>query len=432
MHSQSPQRPRSKLIKLPGGGERFFTICVLLLASGAFTSLMGGDDSAPGKGVLSIVMQAVWSLIYLVTLILLRRGCKGLLDVVRKDKLLFLLVTLAMVSLFWSDDPVLTFRRSLALIGTTLFGVYFGLRFTLADQLKLLSQVFAVSAILSVIMVAILPQYGLASPEFGYAWQGIYGHKNVLGGAMALSVIVFTLRAISDKKSSLRWWVAAGLAVPILVMAHSSTGLVACAVAVATLVLAPALRWSRRRAVIFFLGVGALVVGAAVWAVNNLPYVLSLVSRDPSFTGRTTIWIVSITMITRHPWIGYGYSEFWPGYGSDMVSHLTGLAQMSHAHSAILNLWLDVGLLGVMIFILQYFKSMWCAGSAVRHTRSAEWLWPLVYLVFLAAYGVVESVILQRNGLHWILFTGVVIQVSLPRNARLSAVPISTRNQAVA
>jgi exopolysaccharide production protein ExoQ len=424
--------PRSKLIKAPGGGERFFTIFVFLLASGAFTNLMGGEEGAAASGFVSIIMQTIWSVIYLVTLVLLRRGCKGFLGVVRRDKLLFLLVALTMVSVFWSDDPALTFRRSVALIGTTLFGVYFARRFSLSDQLRLLSRVFVVAAVLSLVFVAILPQYGLADPAFGYAWQGIYGHKNNLGAAMALGVVVFVFRAVSDRRRSLRWWAAVGLALLLLLMARSSTGLVACLFTLSVFILSPALRWTLKRAILFFLGVGTLAVGAGLWAISHIALVLSMISRDPSFTGRTTIWIISIAMITRHPWIGYGYSEAWPGYGSDIVARLTSLPGMSHAHNAILNLWLDLGLLGVVIFILQYLKSLWRAVVVIRHTRTVEWMWPLVFLLFLAAYGLVESVVLQKNGLSWILFTAVVIQVSCRAGARLSMVPLSTGNRVAA
>jgi O-antigen ligase len=216
-------------------------------------------------------------------------------------------------------------------------------------------------------------------------------------------------------------------------MAHSSTGLAACLFTLLVFTLSPALRWTLRRAIPFFVGVAVVAAGAGLWAINHLAFVLSFVSRDPSFTGRTTVWIVSIAMIARHPWLGYGYSEFWPGYGSDIVSRLTGVAEMSHAHNAILNLWLDVGLVGVVIFILQYFKSLWRALVAVRNTRTIEWLWPLVFLLFLAAYGLVESVILQKNGMSWILFTAAVIQVSSRMRApRLSSVPLSAGNRAAA
>jgi exopolysaccharide production protein ExoQ len=433
MHAPNPTRSRNNLVRAPGEGERFFTIFVLLLSSTAFTNLMGGEEVAPSAGALAIVMQSIWSAIYLVALVLMQQGCpRGFLDVVRRDKGLFVLVALTLISVSWSDDPAFTFRRSVALMGTTLFGVYFARRFSLTDQLRLLSRVFLTAAILSLVFVAILPHYGLADPAFGYAWQGIYGHKNGLGTAMALGVIVFVFRAVSDRKKSLKWWAAVGLALLLLAMSHSSTALVACLFTVSVLILSPALRWTLRKSIYFFLGVGAVVVGVGLWAINHMALVLSMISRDQSFTGRTTVWIVSIAMIARHPWIGYGYNEAWPGYGSDVVARLTHLPGMSHAHNAILNLWLDLGLMGVVIFILQYLKSLWRAVVIVRHTRTVEWLWPLVFLLFLAAYGLVESVVLQRNGLSWILFTAVVVQVSSRVDARLSAVPLSTGHRAAA
>jgi exopolysaccharide production protein ExoQ len=423
--------PRA-VIRAPGAPERLFTVFVLLLATGAFLNLLGGEESAAGKGALGIILQTVWSLIYGTTLVLFLRNCKGLFKIIRRDLFLFALVGLAMISVFWSEDPSLTFRRSIALIGTTLFGIYFGRRFSLKDQIRLLSHVFLIGAMLSPIVVAILPRYGLADPEFGYAWQGIYGHKNNLGSAMALGIVVFIFRFILDRPASLRWLAAVTLAIGLLYLSHSSTGLVVCVVALSVFAVAPALRWPPKKMTLFFLAIGAALVGAAFWALNNLTYVLSWVSRDQSFTGRTTIWMVSIVMITRHPWFGYGYSEFWPAYGSDMVARLTGLSEMSHAHNAILNLWLDVGLVGVLIFAVQYCKSLWRSLLAVRYTKAVEWMWPLVFLVFLAAYGLVESVILQKNGLSWILFTAAAVQVSAFKAYRQSVAPITVAKRAAA
>jgi len=408
------------LNRAPGRGERFFTIFVFLLSSASFASFMGGEET--GKGALAIVMPALWSLIYLVAVILFRKHCGGFLDRLRRDKLLVFLVALAMISAFWSEEPGHTLQRSVALFGTTFFGVYFASRFSLVDQLRILSRVFLIGAVLSPIVVAVLPQYGIAGPEFGHAWQGIYGHKNGLGSAMALGTIAFTFRAVMDRKGSLRWWAAAGLSVGLLLLSHAATSLLACAVSLMTFTLAPILRRPLRRIIWAVVGMGALAVGAGLWALNNLQFVMSLLGRDQSFTGRTTVWMVSIAMITRRPWLGYGYNEFWPAYGSDMVAHLTGLAEMSHA---ILNLWLDLGLLGVLIFILQYSKSLWCAVVAVRNTKSVEWFWPLVFLVYLATVGLVESIVLQRNGLSWIVFTSVAIQVSFRAQRKVSTVASS-------
>lgn len=429
MHAQSIARSRNEVVRAAGWGERLFTLLVLLLANGAFMSLLGSEEAA-GKGALAIVLQVLWSLIYLVTVVLYWRSCTGLLSVVRKNKFLFLLVGLAVLSTCWSEDPAFTFRRSVALIGTTLFGVYFASRFSLIDQIKFLSRVFLVGAIASPVVALVLPHYGLADPTFGYAWQGIYTHKNVLGVSMALGVILFVFRAILARPRGLRWWAAVGLALGVLLMAHSSTGSVALAVTLLVFVLSPGLRWPPKKLMILCSLVALMTLGAMWWATTHLTTVLSWVSRDSSFTGRTTIWMVSIAMIPRHLWLGYGYNEFWPAYGSDMVARLTHLSEMSHAHNAILNVWLDVGLVGVVLFAIQYFKSLWGAIKAVRHSNTIEWFWPLIFLFFLGVYGLVESVVLQRNGLSWMVFTAVVVQVSFHSKTRLSPVLLSKRQAA--
>src|SRR5271165_6446773 len=56
MDAPSTIRPPAKLIRAPRGGERFFTVFVFLLASGGFTSLLGGEE-APDKGIVALLMQ---------------------------------------------------------------------------------------------------------------------------------------------------------------------------------------------------------------------------------------------------------------------------------------------------------------------------------------------------------------------------------------
>jgi exopolysaccharide production protein ExoQ len=416
----SPVRRIGEPIYLPTKGEEFFTFFVLLLSTGAFMNLLAGEGSNAQAGSESLFMQAVWSAIYLSTFLLLLRRCKGFISTLVRERLLLLLVALAVLSVFWSDDPALTFRRSVALIGATMFGVYLAWRFSLADQLKLLSRALVVAAILSLVFVVVLPPYGIAGEDFDHAWQGIYGHKNVLGTSMALGLVVFAFRATSARRESLRWWAAGGLALLLLLNSRSTTGVLACLFTVSAFVLSHSLRWKSRRVGPFFLALGVILLGAGIWAVDHAAYVFSLLGRSESLTGRTTIWLLSMVMITRRPWLGYGYSEFWSGFGSNLVSRMTGGFETSHAHNAILNLWLDIGLLGVVIFVLQYLRSVRWAIREVRFTKSVERLWPLVFLVFLGIYGLDESVILQRNSLSWMLYTAIVLHVSSRSITQLS------------
>src|SRR5438128_2672050 len=142
----SPAKQDTWSARLPGRGEKLFTVFVLLLSTGAFMNLFGNDEPNLSIGAGSLFMQAIWSLIYLITFILLLRNCQGFVALVVRERLLIFLLTLAAVSVVWSDAPWITFRRSVALMGTTLFGVYFTFRFTLADQLKLLSHMLVCAA----------------------------------------------------------------------------------------------------------------------------------------------------------------------------------------------------------------------------------------------------------------------------------------------
>lgn len=428
-----PTRKRVTRASLPAGAEWFFTGVVLLLSTNAFLHLLSTNDQ-PGlvMGAGAIFTQVIWSAVYLATGILLLRKSQGLAGIIFRDRLLVALVTMALVSVLWSDERLLTLRRSVALIGTTMFGAYFSSRFGLVDQLKILSRALAFAAIMSLLFVLVLPPVGIASGDFKGAWLGIYGHKNVLGSTMALGIIVFILRAISERRAVLRWWAVTGLALILLLGAQSVTGLLACLFTVAALVVSFAFRWRLRNAVAFFLGLAALAVSGGIYFISHAEKMLLSLGRSESLSGRSTIWLICLLRIKQRPWLGYGYDAFWRGAGSpaEAIWRLTGYP-VSHAHNSVLNVWVDIGLIGVLVFLLQYFRSLWRAITLVRRTTTPEYLWPFVYLFFTGVYGLVESVILRQNDLTWILYTSVALVIPAMTAARAPQPPSAAAKRVV-
>ncbi len=89
-----------------------------------------------------------------------------------------MLVSFSLLILFsplWSVDFSTSFRRSVALLLTTLLGIYFVARYSLEQLLNRLSIVFFVAMIINLVWVFALPQYGVAS---GGAWTGITTNRN--------------------------------------------------------------------------------------------------------------------------------------------------------------------------------------------------------------------------------------------------------------
>ena len=99
-----------------------------------------------------------------------------------------------------------TLRRSLVLLATTVYGIYFGGRFTIPEQLRLLSWTFALVVFSSLFMVILLPQYGVDHGVFFGAWQGAFPQKNMLARAMVLAALVFYfVRPSARQLDSLDW-----------------------------------------------------------------------------------------------------------------------------------------------------------------------------------------------------------------------------------
>jgi exopolysaccharide production protein ExoQ len=87
--------------------------------------------------------------------------------------LLFALLLLACLSSLWAEMPGLVLRRSIALVGTSMFGVVLGTRLDFSGQLKLLRGIFRLIAALSLICIVFLPKYGIAIGAHEGAWQRI-------------------------------------------------------------------------------------------------------------------------------------------------------------------------------------------------------------------------------------------------------------------
>jgi exopolysaccharide production protein ExoQ len=84
------------------------------------------------------MMQVMWILVYALSLLLLVHS-KKFLHIATRDKLLPLLVGIAVVSVLWSAAPEATLPRSVAIVGTTLFGIYLATRYDLGELLRLLA-----------------------------------------------------------------------------------------------------------------------------------------------------------------------------------------------------------------------------------------------------------------------------------------------------
>ena len=417
-----PMKPHS--VKLQRLAEKVFIVSSLLFYSGALTTHLPYENPiAPIIPFLPFVISAV-------SILLMIARWKIVVPIIIREKLLWVLMSIALASVFYSDVPMLTLYRfeddfSISAMGVvpllqvTVFGVYFGTRYSLNKQFQLVVFLFGIEALLSLVLGLALPKYGVMGAGSALslqdrahvgAWQGVYGDKNTLGIIMSLSALVFFLFTTISQKY--RWvrWAGFSVSVGLILLSTSKTALVMLLTMLALLPLYRALRWNYTLAVPFFITVLSVGGGVVILFISNAEIFLAALGRDITFSGRTAIWDAVLDKIWERPWLGYGYHVFWRGWEGESADVWRATIHIGHAHNGFLDLGIDIGLLGLGVFALSFITGCLRAVAWIRLTKNAEALWPLEYLTFMILANITESS-LMREDLLWLLYVAVTLSL---------------------
>ena len=158
--------------------EAFTVVSLLLYSGGPLTVILSnganeGDDSGETNTSLILVL---FFFNYLITFFLLILRWIKVIRVMKKEKIILLLVGIAVFSFVWSYLPKKTLTRGIAIIGTTLFGIYLASRYTIKQQLQLLGWMYGIAVIFSFLFIAAIPHWGIMGGILEGRWRGIYIH----------------------------------------------------------------------------------------------------------------------------------------------------------------------------------------------------------------------------------------------------------------
>jgi O-antigen ligase len=316
------------------------------------------------------------------------------------------------VSSVWSLDPSITARRSLAVVMTSVFGLWLAARFSWRDLIRLTACMFAVLALGSFIAGAVFPGFGVMHEIHPGAWKGLWWEKNTLGAMMAWGSLSFCAAAAAAPNAAERraWILFLGLAFLLVLLSTSKTALLASLICIGGPVgIALARRgfgFAASAIFILLLGVAALIgvllVGPGV--------ILEALGRDATLTGRTEIWAVLTGQIADRPLTGYGYGAFWEVKdGPAFWVRQETAWPVPTAHNAWLETALAIGVPGAAFAFVLVLWGLAIAARRLFTGFSAYWALP-----FLASWLVVsfsESNLLEQNGLIWLLLSATLAKL---------------------
>lgn len=413
--------------KLLINAEQVFTVIALLVYSGAILTLVQSGGAGQDELVEydSSLNRIIFFLIYAITLSLLVLRWKKALYVLvlSKDIFLYSLLMLAVVSIFWSFEPSTTLKNTVTLIGSSLFGLYFVSRYSLKQQFYLLAWTLGIVIVLSFIFALALPKYGIQSDLGGRPlWRGVFTHKNGLGGRMVTSSIVFFLLGYQSQRRSWLFWGGFSLSILLLLLAGSISSLFNLLIIILGFFAFQIWRWPYPVMVPTLIMMATISQSLYLWLSNNASVVFSSIGKDATLTGRTDLWPLVIDMIWKHPWVGYGYGGFWQGWdGESAYIWLNAGWTPNHPHSGYLALCLDLGLLGLGLFFLGFWRSYLQGFIFMRSSNSALDIWPLMHMTYIFLASLTESNLLESNSFVWILYVAACFSVRMRHEIKIKS-----------
>ena len=316
----------------------------------------------------------------------------------------------AVASTLWSQAPMLTARRALAFALATGFAMVLALRVEKPRLLLLLQAAFAILACGSAVLALGFPTLGLdASTGHGGDWQGVFTQKNACGRAM-----VFALATVfaSGRFSTARVALAFIFTAELILSGSRGAWLLGAVLVVGMLLFRFACMLDRASRSALLAATAVLALGAASIAATQFADLALLLGRDPTLTGRTAIWQQVWLAILHAPVLGYGFSAFWRGAQGVSWQVVVALKfVLFHAHNGFLEIWLELGGAGLLLFVLGYGRAVILLLPEVLAGRYRDAAWPGSMLMLIALYDGDENTLLSFNGLFWVLYACALVQV---------------------
>ena len=352
--------------------------------------------------------------IFLVTVGLLVLRWRRTLQVSAKSICFWGLMLLILSSSLWSDTPTTTLRSSISLLETTLFGLYFAARFSMQEQLKLLTICGSIFAIVGLLFSLAFPSVAIEAGIHAGAWRGPLIQKNLFARALVLFATAAYINPSSRFIGKAIRAITLLLCILLIVLSASKTAIVILILMIGLIELQRFLyRLVAHLPMLVIPAICAVLLSgmtAIVLAVSQAQAIVDLTGRDLTLSGRTEIWSALVTKIGERPLLGYGYQGFWRGiYGeSAYIGKVFGNAYLPpHSHNGFFELTLAFGLFGLGLFALTFLLNARFALLLPVVMPPPVSLWPLAYLTFIVLYNQTESTLVAHNSIFWALYVAL-------------------------
>ena len=325
---------------------------------------------------------------------------------------------LLLLSALWSIDPQTTMRRGVLYLFVVVGAIGVSSNMDGDEFIGVLGLACGISAVASILLPAISSGDALMGDS---DFRGIFSHKNVLGQVMAVGALASLHGIRVGGRKRLRNVVMLALFTIVALAAQSATSFMTIFAFCGAEVIITLFR-KGAAARVMAIGAVALMVPVVVVATAFPDSLLELIGRDPTLTGRTDLWAYVLTDIAQKPLLGWGYAAFWSPNDPAALEISNVLKwYVPQAHNGVLEMLLNIGLVGTAFFIFLWARNVWLALRCLRTPQKGLAISSLLSFGGILLVGISETVLTNPLQVFTPLFfiTGLMceraVQAARPR-----------------
>lgn len=383
------------------------------------TTSIYGVFLGTGSGTGPLVLLTLLPLLIFVTL-----NWRSLLIAVNANREIALLILLAPFSMLWSLYPGTTIERSIPLLITSATALTVGAMLSRPRLIVFFTAVMTLTILASFFAIVLKPSsQGIGSwPD---AWNGVHNHKNGLGAATMITVMLGAATAAITKGR------VRGLAIAVLLLAlflqvgsKSRTSQLMTMIALGGILTGVlwqrfALLWA---AAFSTLVISLVLMGAFILGSSIADPIFAALDRKPTLSGRLPLWGIVWPWIEQRPFLGYGYMAFWKHDAAHVVAMASNpklFFSPFYSHNGVLEMLLALGWFGfglLVLGLLRAFRGLFSIMRQARDRRAEICLF--VILIGLLSQNITESFMLSRTSTGWMMLVALTTHIRLHQKTR--------------
>lgn len=349
--------------------------------------------------------------------VLATRG-NSVLALLRKQAPVVVFVLFCAVSISWSDYPIVAFKRWIKFLGDFTMILILLTDESPTDAIKrVLSRVSFVLFPMSIMAIKYFPDIGRGYDQWeGTArYTGIAADKNMLGMICLVFGIAYWWRLNTELfgPRRRRHLIVHGIMLAMILwlfwMANSMTSVSCFVLAGGVITVTTFPRLVRKRWFVHLLVLTVLLISFSVLFLDLAGYLLTMLGRDPTLTGRTDLWDQLLDMKVSAI-IGAGFESFWLGKRLDVLWAMYWW-HPNESHNGYLEMFLNTGWVGVTLLAVVLVSGYRHITALLRTSPDLGRL-GLAYFIIGIAYNFTEAAFKATDPV-WFVF--LLMAMAYPR-----------------